>query len=73
MAVREKSKAARRKQTAASPKAARPVAHTHVVRAGETLAGLARRYGVSIQALRKANGLSEDAMLKRGVRLKIPA
>jgi membrane-bound lytic murein transglycosylase D len=48
-------------------------AHTHVVRAGETLAGLARRYGVSVQALRKANGLSEDAMLKRGVRLRIPA
>ena len=47
--------------------------HTHVVRAGETLAGLARRYGVSIQALRKANGLSEDAMLKRGARLRIPA
>ena len=43
------------------------------VRAGETLAGLARRYGVSIQALREANGLSEDATLKRGVRLKIPA
>ncbi|HEY6947192.1 MAG TPA: LysM domain-containing protein, partial [Gemmatimonadales bacterium] len=48
-------------------------AHTHVVRAGETLAGLARRYGVSIQALREANGLPEDAMLKRGARLRIPA
>ena len=58
----------------ARPKAARlGAAHTHVVRAGETLAGLARRYGVSIQALREANGLSEDAMLKRGARLKIPA
>jgi membrane-bound lytic murein transglycosylase D len=73
VAVRVKSKAAVRKKAAAGSKAARPVAHTHVVRAGETLAGLARRYGVSIQALRRANGLSEDAMLKRGVRLKIPA
>jgi len=68
VAVRVRTKATAR------PKAARlGAAHTHVVRAGETLAGLARRYGISIQALREANGLSEDAMLKRGARLKIPA
>ncbi len=47
--------------------------HSHVVRPGETLSGLARRYGVSVQALREANGLPEDATLKRGARLKIPA
>ena len=47
--------------------------HSHVVRPGETLSGLARRYGVSVQALRAANGLPEDATLKRGARLKIPA
>jgi len=46
---------------------------SHVVRQGDTLSGLARRYGVSIQALRAANGLSDDATLRRGVRLKIPA
>ena len=45
---------------------------THVVRRGETLEGLARRYGVSIQALRTANGLSERETLKAGVALKIP-
>lgn len=74
VAVRVRSKAAVRAKATARPKAARlGAAHTHVVRAGETLAGLARRYGVSIQALRKANGLSEDAMLKRGARLRIPA
>ena len=74
VAVRVRSKAAARAKATARPKAARlGAAHTHVVRAGETLAGLARRYGVSIQALRKANGLSEDAMLKRGARLRIPA
>jgi len=43
------------------------------VRQGDTLSGLARRYGVSVQALRAANGLSDDATLRRGVRLKIPA
>ncbi len=48
-------------------------AKTHVVRPGETLKGLARRYGVSIQALRKANNLSEREALRAGVALKIPA
>jgi membrane-bound lytic murein transglycosylase D len=44
----------------------------HVVRRGETLKGLARRYGVSIQALREANGISEQETLRAGVSLKIP-
>jgi membrane-bound lytic murein transglycosylase D len=48
-------------------------ARTHVVQPGETLKGLARRYGVSIQALRKANNLSERQALRAGVALKIPA
>ncbi|HEU4680260.1 MAG TPA: LysM peptidoglycan-binding domain-containing protein, partial [Gemmatimonadales bacterium] len=47
-------------------------ARTHIVRRGETLKGLARRYGVSIQALRTANGLAERETLKAGVALKIP-
>ena len=45
---------------------------THVVRRGETLKGLARRYGVSIQALREANGISEQEPLRAGISLKIP-
>src|SRR4051794_17698474 len=45
---------------------------THLVQRGETLEGLARRYGVSIQALRRANGLSDHATLRAGVALKIP-
>jgi peptidoglycan lytic transglycosylase D len=45
---------------------------THVVRRGETLRGLAKRYGVSVQALREANGLAEGAPLKAGVALRIP-
>ncbi len=65
-----------------SPDAANPIApqsgavdaqlRTHVVQRGETLEGLARRYGVSIQALRRANGLSDHATLRAGVALKIP-
>jgi membrane-bound lytic murein transglycosylase D len=45
---------------------------THVVRRGETLKGLAKRYGVSVQALREANGLSEHDTLRTGIALKIP-
>jgi membrane-bound lytic murein transglycosylase D len=45
---------------------------THVVRRGETLKSLAKRYGVSIQALREANGLGEREPLKTGIALKIP-
>jgi membrane-bound lytic murein transglycosylase D len=45
---------------------------THIVRRGETLTGLAKRYGVSIQALREANGLSERQTLKTGLALRIP-
>jgi len=45
---------------------------THIVRRGETLTGLAKRYGVSIQALREANGLTERETLKTGIALRIP-
>jgi membrane-bound lytic murein transglycosylase D len=44
----------------------------HRVRRGETLTGLARRYGVSIQALRDANGMSAGESLRAGATLKIP-
>jgi membrane-bound lytic murein transglycosylase D len=45
---------------------------THVVQRGETLKGLAKRYGVSVQALRKANGLDAGATVRAGLALKIP-
>lgn len=47
-------------------------ARTHVVRRGETLSSLARRYGLSIQELMEANGLS-SSRLQAGQRLRIPA
>jgi membrane-bound lytic murein transglycosylase D len=47
-------------------------AKTHIVRRGETLGGLARRYGVSIQALREANGIAEQETLRAGIALRIP-
>lgn len=46
---------------------------SHVVRPGETLASLARRYGVTVRALMVANGLRAGHELKAGHRLTIPA
>jgi membrane-bound lytic murein transglycosylase D len=45
---------------------------THTVRRGDTLDGLAKRYGVSVDALREANGMSTREVLRAGVALKIP-
>ncbi len=56
----------------AEPSAENGAGKTHVVRRGETLRGLARRYRVSIQALREANGLTERETLKTGIALRIP-
>ena len=44
----------------------------HRVRRGETLTGIARRYRVSVQAIRRANALSRDYALRAGMRLRIP-
>jgi membrane-bound lytic murein transglycosylase D len=45
---------------------------THIVRWGDTLSGLAKRYGVSVAELRRANGLSAAMTLRAGDSLKIP-
>ncbi len=45
----------------------------HVVQAGENLTQIARKYGVTIQAIRKANNLKKRSVLKVGSRLTIPA
>ncbi|HWK88740.1 MAG TPA: LysM peptidoglycan-binding domain-containing protein [Longimicrobium sp.] len=44
---------------------------THTVAAGETLFGIARRYGVTVAAIREANDLESDR-LRTGQRLVIP-
>ena len=43
----------------------------HVVRRGQTLSGIARQYGVSIDALKEANGLNTTTIYV-GQRLRIP-
>jgi len=44
----------------------------HLVVSGDTLWYLARRYGVTVDALRRANGLHPRSKLKLGQRLSIP-
>ena len=52
--------------------AAPPKPKVHVVKPGDTLWDVARKYGVSVPALASANGLSSKAGLVAGARLEIP-
>jgi membrane-bound lytic murein transglycosylase D len=65
----------RARSAAAEPAAKRPAAgasRTHKVARGDTLSGLARRYGVSVAALQDANGISSGRQLKAGASIRIP-
>jgi membrane-bound lytic murein transglycosylase D len=44
---------------------------THIVRSGETLGGIANRYGVSVSSLRSANRLSSKGLIRAGQKLTI--
>lgn len=55
----------------AAPEPARPAGRAHVVRPGESLWGIARRYGLSVDQLRAANDLRNDR-LQIGQTLRIP-
>lgn len=57
---------------AGAPTAQLPSLRRHVVRRGDTLAKVARRYGVTVARLASANSLSRRAGLKRGRSLIIP-
>jgi membrane-bound lytic murein transglycosylase D len=46
-------------------------AKTHVVRSGDTLSAIARRYGTSVSAIQRANGMTGSS-LRVGERLKLP-
>jgi membrane-bound lytic murein transglycosylase D len=45
---------------------------SHLVRRGETLSGIAQKYGVTVAALREANGMTSRSVLKAGARIAIP-
>jgi LysM repeat protein len=48
-----------------------PSALSHTVKKGETLYGLAKRYGTTVSAIKRASGLSSD-ILRDGRTIKIP-
>jgi len=45
---------------------------SYTVKRGDTLYGIARTFSVSVDAIRKANGLTEKSVLREGMNLKIP-
>ncbi len=57
---------------AATPPAGSPTPAIHVVKKGETLSGIAKRYGVTVQAISAANRL-RSSKIYVGQRLRIPA
>jgi membrane-bound lytic murein transglycosylase D len=72
-------RAGQRIRVAPPGRSARPAAATvssgervHTVRRGETLLGLAKRYGVTVQALADANHLAATDGLRAGATLRIP-
>lgn len=58
---------------AATPAAGAATAQTHTVVSGETAWSIARKYGVSVQELARANGLSDAMNVRIGQKLTVPA
>ena len=56
----------------ASPALSPSAARTYRVVAGDTLTGIAARYGVTLKALEVANGITDPSHLRVGTVLKIP-
>jgi LysM repeat protein len=57
----------------AEPKASSSGARSHTMAKGDTLYGLARKYGVSVSAIQKANNITKPESIRDGVKLVIPA
>ncbi|MDR1865136.1 MAG: peptidoglycan DD-metalloendopeptidase family protein [Bacteroidales bacterium] len=64
--------APRTKETAAPGKTPSAPPRRHIAEKGDTLYGIARRYGTTVDALRKLNLLPETAVLQVGQTLLIP-
>lgn len=58
--------------TQAQTMANRPSGRTHTVKPKETLYGISRQYGVKMEDLQRANGLTAASSLRVGTVLKIP-
>ncbi len=58
---------------AAPPVSPAPVAGSIVLHRGDTLWGLARRYGTTVPALQQLNNLGHGTLIRAGATLRIPA
>jgi LysM repeat protein len=45
---------------------------TYTVKSGDTLSGIAARFGVTWQAIAKLNGIKDPRTIRTGMVLKIP-
>jgi len=52
--------------------ASRPHSSVHVVQPGENLYRIALHYGVTVEAIARANGIRDERQLEVGTRLRIP-
>ncbi|MGC4014981.1 MAG: LysM peptidoglycan-binding domain-containing protein [Luteolibacter sp.] len=64
--------AAPKSASSTSPKPSAAGGTSHVVVKGDTLGGIARKYGVSQDAIKKANDMTKDTVVL-GKTLQIPA
>ncbi|MEA2610548.1 MAG: LysM domain, partial [Chloroflexota bacterium] len=55
-----------------APGSAAPAGRTYRVKAGETLLGIANRFGISYKALAQLNGIVSPYNIKSGQVLKLP-
>ena len=65
---KETAKTTQKKETA---KAKTQKQTTHTIKNGENLGRIAKKYGVTVDAIKKANGMKSDA-IRAGAQLKIP-
>ena len=72
LAALEKNQKAAPPKTATPPKSAKKASpKIHVVKAGETLYQISRKYGLSVEQLKKLNGMGNDVTIRPGQELVV--
>lgn len=66
------SDSSKNSKTSKSKKSSAGKATTHKIKSGDNLGKIARKYGVTVEAIKKANGMKNDN-IRAGATLKIPA